>query len=109
MKIDRGTPLGTRRMGSEDEVETGDRKDAVEADNLSVFEKYSKSKRKSKKKKKMVLKAAEREGTKWGKDVFSEEDYPIKRSFLYNLYDACKLETSGDLRWTECFWKDTKV
>ena len=77
-------------MGSEDEVETGDRKDAVEADNLSVFEKYSKSKRKSKKKKKMVLKAAEREATKWGKDVFSEEDYPIKRSFLYNLYDAFK-------------------
>ena len=38
----------------------------------------------------MFLKVAEREATKWGKDVFSEEDYPIKRSFLYNLYDACK-------------------
>ena len=59
----------------------------VEAENPSFLKTYSK--RIQLKKKENFVKAAEREATKWGKDVFSEVDYPIERNFLYKLYDTC--------------------
>ena len=56
----------------------------VEAENTFILETYSKRKVK---KRGAVLKAAEKEATRWGRDVISEVDYPIERNFLYKLYD----------------------
>ena len=58
-----------------------------ETENPSFLETYSRRKINNKEN---VLKTAERAGTKWGKDVFSEGDYPIERNFLYKLYDTCE-------------------
>ena len=77
-----------------DSTEAGDKNSSyisegkyVDTENPSLLGTYSKRKIK---KKDNVLKAAEREATKWGKDVFSEVDYPIERNFLHKLYDTCE-------------------
>ena len=63
----------------------------VEAENTFILETYSKRKVK---KRENVLKAAEKEATRWGRDVISEVDYPIEWNFLYKLYDTCDWDQS---------------